>query len=178
MSRRHIVTTTILICAQLLDPLGAQTPRPALLLAEAIKIEWLTRQGLEASGRKSVEAGRIPASQLKCVQETPLTIVNEIYARALERALTKDEIEDALGFYTSAAGKEYVQYALSQMLGEKGMTVDGPAELSAAAHEQVESFTHRPAGKKMLEDGSYRTPELDREINIAIGSVLLGCQAR
>jgi hypothetical protein len=147
----------------------------AVLLAQAMRMEPSTRQALEAKSEGAIKRGRANPAERDCIKKMDLGFVNQIYATAFTKTLTREEIQQATAFFGSPAGKALLQYALDEQFRQGGLSVP-QTELSDDTTAEVMEFSATPAGDKLIMKSVHDTPEARQEVAARITPELLKCK--
>lgn len=98
-------------------------------------------QGATEAQRNAVE---------KCTEASDTGAIVNILAAQIKRAMTKSEIDAAIRFYESPAGKQYTLRDIGLL--DAALARNRPPEFHFSAAEQalIERFTKTPAGVKLI----------------------------
>lgn len=160
-----------LLLAGAVSAQSAQITEGARALSNAMQSTQQARIGIEASIRKGIEQGKATEKVLECSRTHDLAFVSDAYAQAIDAALSAEEMQVATEFFSSAAGKAYLEYSRSLELRQKGLPDANPKTLAGAEERATRKFLATSAGKKILEDRALETPEL--RANLTRGMVEL-----
>ncbi len=107
----------------------------------------------------------------KCFDRYEYPELTDIPARQISEQMTGSEVEDALRYFQSDAGRNFVR---RNELALKGK-VAGAQKLSTAEHVELERFKRRPAGRKLLGKLITKQPELMTEAITRVNQHLDHC---
>jgi hypothetical protein len=140
---------------------SAPIPADAKALAQAMGLAESTRLGIEASLQKAILQGRSTQKELDCVKGSSVDFAADAYATAMASALSADETKQAIAFFSSPEGREYLRYSRSLELKQRGIPdADPKPELTDTETRAAQKFMEKSAGKKLLEDRVLETPEV------------------
>jgi hypothetical protein len=95
----------------------------------------------------------------KCFDRYEYADLTDIPARQISEKLTAGEVEDALRYFQSPAGRKFVRLNELALTGK----LASAAPMSAAERTELERFKRRPAGRKLLVDLVTKQPALMTE---------------
>ncbi len=155
-----LASFSFLLLAGNLSAQTAQISPGAKALSQAMQSTAQARLGIEASIRKGIEQGKATEKVLECSRSHDLAFVSDAYAQAIDASLSADEMQVATEFFSSPAGKAYLEYSRTLELQQKGIADPNPKKLSGAEERATRKFMETSAGKKILEDRVLETSQL------------------
>jgi hypothetical protein len=153
----------------------AQITAGAKALSQAMQSTAQARMGIEASIQKGIEQGKATEKVLECSRAHDLAFVSDAYAQAIDAALSEEEMQVATEFFSSPAGKAYLEYSRSLEFKQKGIPDPNPKTLSAAEERATRKFLAATAGKKLLEERVLETPQLRANLTRGMGDLISKC---
>jgi hypothetical protein len=158
--------------------LAAQTVQitaGAKALSQAMQTTAQARMGIEASIQKGIEQGKATEKVLECSRAHDLAFVSDAYSQAIDSALSGEEMQLATEFFSSAAGKAYLEYSRSLEFKQRGIPDPNPKKLSAAEERATRKFLAASAGKKLLEDRVLETSQLRASLTRGMVDLISTC---
>lgn len=153
----------------------AQITADAKALSQAMQSTEQARIGIEASIKKGIEQGKATEKVLECSRTQDLAFVSDAYAQAIDSALSAEDMKLATEFFSSPAGKAYLEYSRTLELSQRGISDPNPKKLSAAEERATRKFLGTSAGKKLLEDRVLETPELRSNLTRGMVELIQKC---
>lgn len=145
------------------------------VLVQAMEMEASTRRALEAKSEQAIKQGRANPAERDCIKKMDLGFVGPIYAAAIAKTLSREEIRQATAFFGSPAGQAYLKYAVDEQLRQGGLSVPH-TELSDDATTKVLEFSATPAGDKLIMQHVHDTAEAKKEIMAKLLPELMKCK--
>lgn len=174
-----IASTLVFIGAYAADAPNRNTPpsleQNAALLVKALQLEPSLRLTLEASVEKAIKQGRADPAERECVKNLDLEFANQAYAAALTEALTPEEMRQAIDFFASPAGKEYMQFGVAAHLKERGLSVP-QFEISDETAAKALQFSTTPVGDKLMVRKVHDTSKVKQELATRVLPELMKCK--
>lgn len=176
---RQSIPLAVFICSSLfagtLSAQPAQITAGARALSEAMQSTAQARMGIEASIQKAIEQGNATEKELGCTKSDDLAFVSEAYARAIDAALSAEEMQVATDFFSSPEGKGYLEYSRSLEFKQRGITDPNPKTLSTKEERAARKFLETTAGKKLLEDRVLETSQLRENLMRGMKDLITKC---
>jgi hypothetical protein len=164
-----------MLLAENLAAQSVQVTEGAKALSQAMQSTAQARLGIEASIQKGIEQGKATEKVLECSRTQDLAFVSDAYAQAIDAALSGEEMQVATEFFSSPAGKAYLEYSRSLEFKQKGIPDPNPKTLSAAEERATRKFLGASAGKKLLEDRVLETPQLRASLTRGMSDLISKC---
>ena len=162
LSFRSFLTATLLLATA---QSAAKEPAyyDSLRLVSAMRDdERMLRLGRAEKLRQS----KLSEQDVQCLERLEYSEITAIAAQQISGNLTAAEVQDAIGYFQSAAGRKFVQRELAS-LGEAQFTTSDQAEL--------ERFKQRPAGRKLLRDVILKNAAVQANVAARIDRQLQDC---
>jgi hypothetical protein len=116
-----------------------------------------------AKSKRDFDAGKLDAAQFKCTATfEPAQFTDDLVALVVT-VLPAKQLDDALYFYRSDAGRAFSAHELAGIEAKHNLTgkpVPELAPLTDDQNEEIEAFGRTNTGRKLIETGVLiRTPE-------------------
>lgn len=139
LSLRSFVAVTLLLAA-------IQTGAEELAYYDSLRLVSAMREDermLVAARVEKLRQGRLSKQDLECLDRLEYPEITGIVARRISDQMTAAEVRDALGYFQSSSGRNFVKRELES---------DAEVSFTAAQRAELERFKQRPAGRKLFRD--------------------------
>jgi hypothetical protein len=149
----------------------------AQALAQAMHVEKFVKEAFEAVVESNIKSGRATQAELNCIKRTDIPFANDVYASAMARALTQEEMSEALTFFNKPAGQWFLEYSKNLDFQARGLASSIPdVEMTEEMYADFAKFIRGTASKKLLETREHETPELKNALGAKIMPIFLRCK--
>jgi hypothetical protein len=108
-----------------------------------------------------------------------MDFATDAYATAIATKLSREEIKEAIAFFKTSEGREYLRYTRSMSLQRRGIPDPDPKrELTTAENQAMTKFMGKSAGKKLLQDHVLDGPDLSRSLQVGMRDLYEHCNSR
>jgi hypothetical protein len=147
----------------------------ALELVRLVGLEEAMAIATNAKSKRDFDAGRLDAAQFKCAATFEPAQFTDDLVGLVQTVLSAKQLDDALYFYRSDAGRALSAHELAGIEAKHNLTgkpVPEPTPLTADQNEEIEAFGRTNTGRKLIETGVLiLTPEakgiLDKHMRAA-----------
>jgi TonB family protein len=146
-------------------------------LAHALKAEETVRTAIVNTIGLRTGTRQVPQYKRDCVKKADISFVYDIYATALAKTFTSQELDQALAFTNSPAGK--LDATKVEALIAAARDPKASESLSEEDKDNLETliaFAPTSAYAK-LESAAYSTPEFRRQMSAKYEPIVMGCIA-
>lgn len=140
VSTRRRCLAALLACVSLAGQAAENPPAQALALVDALQLVEGAKKLLIGRIAGGVQRGVNSQQELDCLRAADFSVINVEYAEAFARSLSEPEIDSALKYFSSEAGRRYAQ-AWSQQ---------GFKPLTEQDYGSAGEFFTSEAGRKLL----------------------------
>ncbi|HEV2706789.1 MAG TPA: DUF2059 domain-containing protein [Pyrinomonadaceae bacterium] len=142
--------TVVLICAAACAS-GKGSEELAARLLETSEMHILYAEAYAAGYRDSALRDRKPEQEIHCVVSkiTP-ELVRPVLANAYSAEFSDDELRQAISFFESQAGRNFVRHERIVVKELSGTSTEKVPELSATEVESIDAFAATRIGKLLL----------------------------
>lgn len=108
-STRRRCLAAFLACASLAGQAAENPPAGALALADTMQLSEAAKTAFIGKTATKVQRGEKSQQELHCLRAADYSVINVEYAAAFARSLSEAEIDSALKYFSSEAGRRYMQ---------------------------------------------------------------------
>ncbi|WP_036114474.1 DUF2059 domain-containing protein [Lysobacter capsici] len=157
----------LLFCFGLLAGCHRQSSATAEDLVEISELVALSKLGLPLTvfPRADDRASKEYRDFLGCIDSHDGAELRKTFAAAFRQHMSEREIDDAVMFYRSEAGRRLTQSELAHSRFMVGLSTQEPSSLSENDEREIKAFESTAAGRKARIDGTYADPEMVRKIS-------------
>jgi hypothetical protein len=134
--------------------------------AELVGVMRLDFSALDStiwSIRRKVQLGEMKADVSECLSKIDHKRFTKVWAEQVASKLTEEEIEIALDFYSSPAGRKYTEYGLTDAHNKfAGSNIEKYPTFLKSEQKNILEFANSITGLKLIKDHVLTSPYPDR----------------
>jgi len=145
-------------------------------LVEQAQLHKMAALGMRLSVQHAVVAGKASQALLECVSATDPAIFSRHIAAVYAAGLSAAELNEALAFFDSAAGRKYVAFAMQGTEKYAGFPPSSPPiTVTPDEKKAIEAFAASSVGKQLSGGNSPIAMATQRDVASLVQPIIAGC---